>query len=66
MAFAEKRGKRWRVRYLKPDGTYGTQSGFETKTEALNWGNDQETDVRRMVFIDPKRAQTPFAEWVEI
>ena len=66
MAFAEKRGKKWRVRYLKPDGEYGSESGFDTKTEALNFGKDQESDVRRYAFIDPKLAQTPFAEFVEI
>lgn len=66
MAYAEKRGKGhnpWRVRYKKPDGSWATESGFPTKTTALNRGRELETDSRRGTYVDPKKGQTPFGEW---
>ncbi|MFE9936372.1 LysM peptidoglycan-binding domain-containing protein [Streptomyces hirsutus] len=64
MAYAEKRGKSWRVRYQLPDGRYDSESGFETKQDALDWGRAQETDVKRKVFINPSDGRKPFGEWV--
>ncbi|MFG3154265.1 LysM peptidoglycan-binding domain-containing protein [Streptomyces sp. NPDC048219] len=64
MAYAEKRGKSWRVRYQLPDGEYASQSGFETKQDALDWGRAQETDVKRKVFINPSDGRKLFGEWV--
>lgn len=55
MANAEKRGKAWRVRYQRPDGTRASEGGFETKQAALNWGNDQEAQIRRDRWHDPAR-----------
>lgn len=63
MASAEKRGKKWRVRYKLPNGTWGSESGFPTKSAALARGRDLEADVRHGRFVDPRRAQTPFGEW---
>jgi integrase len=65
MAYAEKRGKSWRVRYQRPDATYATQSGFETKQAALAWGRDQESAMRRGDWTDPRGGQITLAEWVE-
>ncbi|MEU9606196.1 hypothetical protein [Streptomyces sp. NPDC048057] len=65
MAYAEKRGKSWRVRYQLPNGKYDSASGFETKQEALDHGRALETDVRRKVFVDPGDGRTLFGEWVE-
>jgi hypothetical protein len=48
MAYAEKRGAYWRVRDKRPDGCWDSDSGFETKESALNWGRDQETDIRHV------------------
>lgn len=58
MAYAEKRGKGeypWRVKYKKPDGTEGSASGFRTQKDALNFGRDQEADVRAGRFHDSRR-----------
>lgn len=63
MASAEKRGKSWRVRYKLPNGSWGSESGFPTKSAALKRGNDLESDSRHGRFVDPRRAQTPFGEW---
>src|SRR6266545_2764637 len=64
MAYAEKRGKQWRVRYKRPDGCWDSESGFETKESALNWGRDQETDIRRNDWRDPRAGEITLAEWV--
>jgi integrase len=63
MANAEKRGKSWRVRYKQPDGTWGSESGFPTKSAAMKRGNDLEADIRHGRYVDPKKARTPFGEW---
>lgn len=65
MAYAEKRGKSWRVRYQLPDGRYDSESGFETKQDALDYGRAQETDVQRKVFINPSDGRKSFGSWVE-
>ncbi|MFE2021346.1 LysM peptidoglycan-binding domain-containing protein [Streptomyces sp. NPDC059499] len=65
MAYAEKRGKSWRVRYQLPNGKYDSESGFETKQDALDYGRAQETDVQRKVFINPSDGRKSFGSWVE-
>jgi hypothetical protein len=65
MAYAERRGKTWRVRYQLPDGFWDSASGFETKEEALNWGRDQETDIRRNEWRDPRAGDMLLADWIE-
>lgn len=70
MASAEKRGdgpRPWRVRYKKPDGTWGSASGFETKKKALAHGNDQESDARAGRWYDAERGKITldayYAKW---
>lgn len=65
MAYAESRGKTWRVKYKKPNGSWASESGFETKKAALAWGRDQETDIRRSTWIDPKHAEERFGTFAE-
>ena len=65
MAYAEKRGKSWRVKYRKPNGDWASESGFETKKSALDWGHDQESDIRRSTYIDPKHAKEKFGVLAE-
>lgn len=58
MAYAEKRGKGdfpWRVKFKRPDGTEDQASGFRTKADALNYGREQEADIRRGRWHDRKR-----------
>ncbi|WP_435173241.1 hypothetical protein [Actinacidiphila sp. bgisy145] len=72
MAYAEKRvstakgskGKvTWRARYLKPDGTWGSEPGFPTKRTAEDWGDAQEAAIREGRWIDPALSRGPFGEW---
>jgi hypothetical protein len=65
MAYAEKCRKKWRVRYKKPNGTWASEQGFYTKSAALEWGREQEGEIRRHTWIDPADAETPFGEFVE-
>lgn len=71
MASAEKRGNGptpWRARYLKPDGTIGSEPGFATRKKAITWGNDQEAAIRARKWVDPKDGKTTmdayFATWL--
>ncbi|MCP3758174.1 hypothetical protein [Streptomyces sp. TBY4] len=74
MAYAEKvfkvrNGKQtkqfsWKSKYKKPDGTWGTESGFSTKAAALDFGGEQEAAVRRGNWIDPKLQRQHFGVFV--
>ncbi|GAA4227935.1 tyrosine-type recombinase/integrase [Actinomadura meridiana] len=66
MAYAEKRGKKWRVRYTRPDGSAASESGFETKQAALQWGEEQESEIRRHRWNDPRDGSGLLADWVEL
>lgn len=50
----------WRSRYKRPDGTWGSEPGFPTKTTAENWGNEQESAIRAGRWIDPELQRTHF------
>ncbi|MFB6873788.1 hypothetical protein [Streptomyces sp. NPDC056323] len=73
MAYAEKvykvkNGKAtkqftWRVRYKKPDGTWGSEPGFPTKKLAEEYGEQQEAAIRAGRWTDPALAQTQFGAW---
>jgi hypothetical protein len=65
MAWVEKRGDMWRVRFRNPDGTVGTDSSHPTKTAATVRANDIETDQRRDVFLNPDHGKITLAAWVE-
>lgn len=66
MAYAERRGSTWRVRYRLPDGTWGSESGFLTQRAAEQWGDDQESDLRRGRAKDPRRGRVTIAEFVPV
>lgn len=69
MAYPEKRGKTWRVRWLLPepgpDGKprYGSESGFPTRTAAKRYGEDQESDIRNKRWVDPARGAIHLADY---
>lgn len=70
MAYGElERNGRWRSRYRRPDGTLGSESGFDSERAAEDWGNEQEALIRRNLWLDPRAAETPFGafalEWFE-
>lgn len=67
MAYAEKRGKGptpWRARYKLPDGTWAHEPGFETKQEALDWGRDQESQIRHGTWFDPRAGEVLTKTWI--
>jgi len=66
MAWVEKRGPMFRVRYRTPDGTVATDSAHPTKSAAKARAADIETDQRRDVFINPDSGRITLREWVEI
>jgi integrase len=65
MAYAQRHGKGWRARYKKPDGSWGSRSGFETKAAAEAWGEDQESLIRRHLWIDPQESEKTFGTFAE-
>lgn len=67
MAYAEKRGKGprpWRVKYKIPGGE-ASESGFETKQSALDWGRDHEAKVRAGTWMDPSAGEITVSEWID-
>lgn len=64
MAWVEKRGDGFRVRYRLDDGTIYTENGFATQNEADNRAADVESDQRRRRFTDPRLAETTIDEWI--
>ena len=64
MAYAEKRGRKWRVKYKCADSREASRSGFETKASALNWGRDQEAAVRAGRWVDPGGGKLTVETWI--
>jgi hypothetical protein len=55
----------WRARYKRPDGTWGSRSGFPTKKAAEDWGVEQEALIRRNLWLDPRDGETRFDDFAE-
>jgi hypothetical protein len=52
MAWIEQTGKTsWRVRYLRDDGTCGSESGFHTRKAAEDYAHDLDSDRRRGTWL---------------
>lgn len=66
MAWAEKRGSTWRVRYERDDGTLGSENGFTTKSAAVARAGEIDADRRRDTFVDPRAGQVSLADWVAV
>ena len=64
MAYAEKRGRFWRARWLGPDGTLESKSGFTTEKAALQHGRDQKAAIRSDTYVDPRAGQITLTDWV--
>ncbi|GAA3862683.1 tyrosine-type recombinase/integrase [Saccharothrix violaceirubra] len=64
MAWAEKHGDGFRVRYRLSDGSLRSETGFATRGDAEDRAADIESDQRRGRFVDPRLAQTSVGEWV--
>ncbi|TSB24024.1 tyrosine-type recombinase/integrase [Streptomyces benahoarensis] len=60
------KGKRYRARYIGPDGTEQNQSFPDgQKRKAEKWLSKIETDMDSGQYIDPRRARTTFRQYAE-
>jgi integrase len=59
-------GRRYRVIYRRPDHGQTQKRGFRTKKEAELFLAGVELDKQRGAYIDPARARTLLAEWMEV
>lgn len=64
MAWVEKHGSGFRVRYRLPDDTLTSETGFESWDVAADRAADVESELRTGRFVDPRLAQTGVAEWI--
>ena len=64
MAWVEKHGPGYRVRYRLPDGSLTSETGFTDRTAARDRARDIESDQRRGTFVDPALGRTTLGEWV--
>ena len=53
----------WRCKYKLPDGREGSESGFPTKVKAIEWGEEQERQIREGTWIDPQKQAVTFGEF---
>jgi hypothetical protein len=53
---------RWEARYRDAQGAMHAQT-FPTKTAAVQWSRETETDVRRGDWIDPRLGRRTFRDW---
>ncbi|MCI1660910.1 MAG: site-specific integrase [Bifidobacterium psychraerophilum] len=61
-SYETKAGKRFTVRYRKPDHSMGRKSGFKRKRDAQDYASHVETRISDGDYIDPKGGLTPVAE----
>ncbi|MCT2585592.1 hypothetical protein JT362_20955 [Actinophytocola sp. S1-96] len=66
MAWVEKHGSGYRIRYRLPDGTLTSETGFATRSEAAARAGDVEAEQRIGTFVDPRLAQTSVSEWIRL
>jgi integrase len=64
MAWVEKHGSGFRVRYRLPDGSPPSEPGFTSCRAAADRADDVESEQRTGAFMDPRLAQTCVGEWV--
>jgi integrase len=64
VAYAEKRGNLWRARWVGPDGTLESKSGFRKRKDAEDYGRDQEAAIRNNTYIGPRAGKITLTEWV--
>jgi integrase len=64
MAYGEKRGRFWRARWVGPDGTLESKSGFTTEKAAVQYGRDQEAAIRSDTYEDPRAGEITITDWI--
>jgi integrase len=66
MAWVERRGNSFRVRYRNPDGTVGTDSSHPTRAAAEIRCKQVDVDQAFDTYLDPAAGRITLAEWVAI
>jgi integrase len=66
MAWVERRGNSFRVRYRNPDGTVGTDSSHPTRAAAEIRCKQVDVDQAFDTYLDPAAGRITLAEWVTI
>lgn len=61
-SYETKAGKRWEVRYEKPDRSQTRKRGFTTKRDANNWLNNVEVNKAQGNYIDPSAGRVTVGE----
>lgn len=64
-SYESKSGRRYRVRYRRPDNKQTDKRGFRTKREAENFLASVETSKLRGEWVDPSRSRVRFSEIAE-
>ncbi|MET0991398.1 MAG: tyrosine-type recombinase/integrase [Lacisediminihabitans sp.] len=57
-------GRRYRVRYRKPDRTQTDKRGFRTKRDAQLFLASVEIDKSRGAYVDPSKTRATVSEWM--
>ncbi|XVV10848.1 tyrosine-type recombinase/integrase [Actinoplanes sp. CA-131856] len=66
MAWVEKRGPRWRVRFRNPDGTVGTDSSHDNRAAADLRCKQVDIDQAYDTYLDPNAGRITLRAWVTI
>src|SRR5215510_13656307 len=66
MAWVERRGTTFRVRYRHPDGTVGTDSSHPTRAAAELRSKQVDVDQAHDTYLDPAADRITLTEWVAI
>lgn len=56
------KGKRYRVRYRKPDGSQTDKRGFVTKDAAKAFANEVEVNIRRGEYVSPSAGRATIGD----
>lgn len=59
--YKTKSGKRYLVRYMKPDLTHGAKRGFTTKRDAELWLAEMDSTTAKGEFLDPRAGRITVA-----
>ncbi|TCN51845.1 site-specific recombinase XerD [Rhodococcus sp. SMB37] len=61
-SYSTKKGIRYKVRYMKPDGSQGAKSGFTTSEAARDWASRIEVRKADGEYVDPRDGRTLVSE----
>lgn len=66
IAYSTARGKKWQVKYVKPDGKTTTKRGFTRKAEAERWAAQNTLDLDSGRWVDARSAKTTVGDLSEL